>query len=129
MIWAPIGAIGKISRHTFRSIIDGPSYVKMLKNQLLPAARQRCKFRQDNDPKHRSKAAKELLDLEIPKIVDWAPNSPDLNPMENGWSILERHVKKRKPSNIDELETFIHKEWQKVDIHTVKNLTGSMKTN
>ena len=43
------------------------------------------------------------------------------------WSILKRRVEKRKPSDIDELET-IHEEWQKVDIHIVNNLTGSMKT-
>ena len=44
------------------------------------------------------------------------------------WSILEKRVEKRKQSIIDALETFIHEEWQKVDIHTVNNLIGSMKT-
>ena len=36
------------------------------------------------------------------------------------WSILKRRVEKRKPSDIDELET-MHGEWQKVDIHIVNN--------
>ena len=43
-------------------------------------------------------------------------------------STLERRVEKRKSSNIDELETIIHEEWQKADIHTVNNLMGSIKT-
>ena len=35
------------------------------------------------------------------------------------WSILKRRVEKRKPSDMDKLET-IHEEWQKVDIHIAK---------
>ena len=64
----------------------------------------------------------------MPKTIDWPPNSPDLNPTENMWSILKRRVEKRKPSDIDESETFIHEELQKVDMHIVNNLSGSMKT-
>ena len=81
-----------------------------------------------NDLKRRSKVANEFLDREVPKTIDWPPNSPNHNLMENMWSILKRRVEKRKPSDIDELETFIHEEWQKVDIHIVNNLIGSMKT-
>ena len=44
------------------------------------------------------------------------------------WSILERRVDRRKSPNIDELETLVHEERQKVDIYTVNNLIGSMKT-
>ena len=68
------------------------------------------------------------MDREVSKTIDWPSNSPNRNPMENMWSILKRCVEKRKPSDIDELETFIHEEWQKVDIHSVNNLTGSMKS-
>ena len=68
------------------------------------------------------------MDRKVPKTIDLAPNSPDLNPMENMWSILKRRVEKRKPSDTDELEAFIREEWQKVDIHIVNNLIGSMKT-
>ena len=110
--------------------MDALFYIKILRNHLLPAARQQYaqqwRFQQDNDPKHRSKVAKEFLDREVPKTIDWPPNSPDLNPMENMWSILKRCVEKRKPSDIDELEA-IHEKRQKVDIHIVNNLTGSMK--
>ena len=66
--------------------MDAPFYIKILQNHL-PAARQQYaqqwSFQQDNDPKHRSKVVKEFLDCEVPKIIDWPPNSPDLNPMVN----------------------------------------------
>ena len=131
MVWGAIRAKSKISCHTFMSNMDVLFYIKILQNHLLPAARQQYaiqwRFQQNNDPKHRSKVAKEFLDREVPKTIDWPPISPDLNPMENMWSILKRRVEKRKSSDINELET-IHEEWQKVDIHIVSNLTGSMKT-
>ena len=131
MVWRAIGAKGRISCHTFRSHMDALFYIKILQNHLLPATRQQYaqqwRFQQDNDPKHRSKVAKEFLDREVPKIIDWPSNSPDVNPMKNTWSILKRRVEKRKPSDIDELETFIHEEWEKFDIHILNNLTGSMK--
>ena len=73
------------------------------------------------------KVAKEFLDCAAPKTIHWSSNSPDLNQMENVWSILKRCVEKQTPSDIDELET-IHEEWQKVDIRIENNLTGSMKT-
>ena len=130
MGWGAIRAKGKILCHTFRCNRDALFYIKILQNHLLPAARQQYvqqwRFQQDNDPKHRSKVAKEFLDREVPETIDWPPNSPDVNPMENMWSILKRRVEKRKPSDTDELET-MHEEWQKVDIHIVNNLTGSMK--
>ena len=131
MVWGAIRAKDKISCNTFRSNMDELFYIKILQIHLLPAARQQYaqqwRFQQDNDPKHRSKVIKEFLDREVPKTIDWPPNSPNLNPMENMWSILKRRVEKQKPSNIDELET-IHEEWQNVDIRIVNNLTGSMKT-
>ena len=65
------------------------SISKYYKNHLLPATRQQYaqqwRFQQDNDPIHRSKVVKEFLDREVSKTIDWRPNSPDVNPMENMW--------------------------------------------
>ena len=59
MVWGAIRAKGKISRHTFRSNMNAPFYIKILQNHLLPATRQQrvqqWRFQQDNDPKHGSK--------------------------------------------------------------------------
>lgn len=64
----------------------------------------------DIDPKHTSKIAKQFLEGEVPETIDQPSSSPDINPTENLWSILERSVEKRRPSNIDELEEFLKQE-------------------
>ena len=59
--------------------------------------------------------------------MDWPSNSPDLNPIENLWSVLKRNVELRQPRNIGELEIFMKEEWSKIPQDIIKNLVGSMK--
>ena len=82
----------------------------------------------DNDPKHTSNVAQQFLDQEVLETIDWPSNSPDINPTENLWSVLERNVEKRKPANIDELEEFLNQEWENIELSTLINLFLSMKT-
>ena len=68
------------------------------------------------------------MENEVPETIDWPSNSPDINPIENMWSILKRRVEKRKPSNIDELDQFLHEEWKKVEKKIINNLVNSMES-
>ena len=68
------------------------------------------------------------METEVPETIDWPSNSPDINPIENIWSILKRRVEKRKPSNIHELDQFLHEEWKKFEKTIINNLVHSMKS-
>ncbi|CAF3374009.1 unnamed protein product [Rotaria socialis] len=132
MVWGAFTNKGQISCYSFRTTMDGPLYVEILRKHLLNGARKqfgsRWRYQQDNDPKHTSKIAKQFLEKEVPEMIDWPSNSPDINPIENMWSILKRRVEKQNPSNIDELDQFLHEEWQKVETNIINNLVNSMKS-
>ena len=132
MVWGAFSIKGQLSCYSFRTTMDGPFYVEILRKHLLAGARKqfgsRWRYQQDNDPKHTSKVAKQFLETEVPETIDWPSNSPDINPIENIWSILKRRVEKRKPSNIHELDQFLHEEWKKFEKTIINNLVHSMKS-
>ncbi|EER06130.1 transposable element tc3 transposase, putative [Perkinsus marinus ATCC 50983] len=50
---------------------------------------------QDNAPFHASKFAKNYLEKKGftgRKLMNWPPNSPDINPIERHWSILKKKL-------------------------------------
>ena len=112
--------------------MDGAYYIQILQDHLIRNARKqfvrRWRLLQDNDPKHNSRIVKKFLDEEVPEVIDWPSNSPDANPIENLWSVIKRRVEKRRPSNLNELNKFLHDEWNKVDMLIINNLIKSMKS-
>ncbi|XP_073719128.1 uncharacterized protein [Misgurnus anguillicaudatus] len=92
-------------------------YQNTLQQQLLPTIQQQfgeeqCIFQHDGAPCHKAKViTKWLWDQNVEILGPWSGNSPDLNPIENLWSILKRRVDKQKPTNSDKLQEVIMKEW------------------
>ncbi len=48
------------------------------------------------------------------KILEWPSQSPDLNPLENMWTMLKKQVHVRKSTNLTELQQFCQEEWSKI---------------
>ena len=94
-------------------------YEKILKENLKHSSvraglGRRFVFQHDNDPKHTSHLVKNYpLKAKI-IALDWPAQSPDLNPIENLWGELKSRVHARKPSNLQQLEQFVKKEWAKI---------------
>ena len=75
-----------------------------------------CRFQQDNGPKHTSRLAKAFIAENMPQVMDWPFDSPDLNPIENFTeycqekyrkAYVKKNVERRMSKNLTELERFI----------------------
>ena len=103
--------------------MDGKFYTEILERHLPEVRnmfRGNWRLQQDNDPKHTSHIAKEFLDNNVPEVMDWPSNSPDLNPIENLWAIVKGNVELHS-----ELECFLE-EWGNIPNSLIINLVNSM---
>ena len=83
---------------------------------------------QDNAPAHRAKIVTNLLKQYKVKTLDWPPNSPDMNPIENLWAYLSRRVfAKGTYKNTEDLFEALQKEWLAIPPDTLANLYMSME--
>jgi transposase len=128
--WGGFCLEGKTSLYCFSEIMDAEFYVDILRRQLPEIEDllgDEWRFQQDNDPKHTSRLAKNFLRDNMPEVIDWPSNSPDLNPIENLWSIVKRNVEKKMPKNISDLRQFMVQEWDDIPQSTLIGLVESMK--
>ena len=57
---------------------------------------------------------------------NWPPNSPDLNPIDNLWSIIKRRVEDVQPQSIDDLITLTFQTWDSISMNEIHNLIDSV---
>ncbi|CDQ68099.1 unnamed protein product [Oncorhynchus mykiss] len=107
-------------------------YQHILREQFLPTIQEQfgdeqCLFQHDGAPCHKAKViTKWLGEQNIDILGPWPGNSPDLNPIENLWSILKRWVDKQKPTNSDKLQALIMPEFF---IYFISPLFNQLRTS
>jgi transposase len=116
MVWACFSWFGTGVLEVVEGSINSQRYINIIDNALVPSAdlwyqNNEWQFQQDNAPCHVSLITRQHMDSIGIRCLEWPPNSPDLNPIENFWSILKRRVYARATANKDDLMRRIRVIW------------------
>ncbi len=87
-------------------------------------------FQQDNAPCHKAQIISDWFlehDNEF-TLLKWPPQSPDLNPIEHLWDVVEReiHIMDVQPTNLQQLCDAIMSIWTKISEECFQHLVESM---
>ncbi|CAC5392038.1 unnamed protein product [Mytilus coruscus] len=116
-VWGAISRRGPSKLTIFEDIMEKEFFTNsILRDNLLSYVRVKFpdghRFQQDNDPKHKSKMAKEFMnDNGINWWNIWPSESPDLNPIEMVWNQMKRHVARVDPKTKEELVNTLQTFW------------------
>ncbi len=131
MVWRCISAYSMGSLHVLEGTMNAERYIKVLEQHMLPS-RQRlfqgrpCVFQQDNAKPHTAAITTAWLRSRRVRVLNWPACSPDLSPLENIWRIIKRKIRQRRPQTLQQLETYIRQEWDKIPTPKLQKLITSM---
>lgn len=131
MVWGCFGyyGVGELIVLPKNEYMNQYNYLELLCDHL-PRSFHLCRskyFMQDGAPCHTAKSVvKWLDDCCIPFFNDWPGNSPDLNPIENLWSIIKRDLGGKDISSVPRLEAAIRASWESLLPSTIRNLCLSL---
>ena len=83
-------------------------------------------LQQDNAPAHRYHKINEWLDKKEVKKLDWPPQSPDLNLIEDVWNEIKFRLRGKAFQDKEKLWKEIKKEWKNISNSFIKNLYQSL---
>lgn len=110
--------------------MTGESYVRIIDENLKSSAEKMgvnaFVFQQDNDPKHTSRVAQSYFVENEIEMLDWPPQSPDLNPIEHLWAILDDKIPLASRRNLSEFWKGIQTAWASIPEKTLQNLVESI---
>ncbi len=130
-VWGGFCAEGVGTIYRIPGILDKNGYKLILENKLKPSLVKFFPngdgvFQQDNDPKHTAKINQQWVSENINEVMKWPPQSPDLNPIENLWALVDEECRDRKPKNEEELFKIIETTWYNMSEEILYNLVESM---
>jgi hypothetical protein len=120
--------------------ITAGEYKEVLQNTLLPGGKKMFTqqgistwtLQQDNDPTHKCAAAEieqynQANASSVQLLQPWPPNSPDLNPIENMWALVQRQVDGLGCNTFEEFEAAVVDTIATMPKQHLVNLCDSMK--
>ncbi|KAG7484209.1 hypothetical protein MATL_G00046870 [Megalops atlanticus] len=133
MVWGGISLEGRKNLHV---LANGSLTAVRYRDEILrPIVRPYASavgpgflLMQDNAQHHVDREFRQFLDDERIDYIDWPSRSPDLNPIENLWDIMYRHIRRRQvaPQTVKELTDALVQVWEEIPQDTIRHLIRSM---
>ena len=109
--------------------MNASRYISVLNDHLLNfmSIHGCTTFQQDSAPCHKAKSVMNWFQTKNVRVFKWPGNSPDLNLIENLWTLIKKKVSTSNSTTIDELKRLIKEIWCKdIDQNVCRNLTDCM---
>ena len=134
MVWVGISAQGKTDLHV---IDNGTLTALRYVNEILDvyvrpyagAVGENFILMDDNARAHRARITDQYLEQATIVRMEWPARSPDLNPIEHAWAMLQTAVSSHlvQPASVQELRQALLEEWDQIPQYKIRRLISSMR--
>ena len=132
--WAAISFRGKSKLVEYEGSLRSHDYQHILESALVPMIQRDFRrggylFQQDGAPPHTAHTTREWLQNHAISYIhpdEWPASSPDLNPIENIWGILQRGMDKTGITDPKKYRAKLRQLWDNLSQDTIRAVIESM---
>jgi hypothetical protein len=128
-VWGAISFLRVGRLFPIEETLTSKKYTDILNDHLIPSfdglTTGALLFQQDNAPVHAARDTRTFLREKGIQTIEWPPQSPDLNPIENVWAFLKAKIHKDTKNETDLYKELL-KIWSKIPDEFLYNLYNSM---
>lgn len=132
-VWGCLSVDGTGPLFRLTRIMNADYYQEILTEAMLPHLEvmrewqeEDIVFQQDNDPKHTAKSTKQWFAAHGIVPMEWPSQSPDLNPIEEAWNVMERQLLNRRTTTKDQLWAVLQEVWADLTPEKCRELIATM---
>ena len=116
MFWGSFSYNGMGSLYPVKGMMNSQQYIDVINQKVTKDMEEAFPqgggiYMHDSAPCHKAKKVAEVLRQKDILVLDWPGNSPDLNPIENLWSILKLEQSKHDCTTMEKLTKVIIDIW------------------
>ena len=134
MVWPGISAQGKTDLHVIdNGTLTALRYVNEIVDVYVRpyagAEGENFILMDDNACAHRARITDQYLEQATIVRMEWPARSPDLNPIEHAWDMLQIAVSARpvQAASVQELRQALLEEWDQIPQYNIKRFISSMR--
>jgi transposase len=125
-IWAFINlSVGVGDYNIFNENLNADIYENILAEHLVVSYKDELFYQQDNHSVHKSKKITQFMKDNNISVIDWPAYSPDINPIENLWSIIKRKLKEKTLTK-ENFDASIKETIDNIDLSIIYNMISNM---